>query len=154
MAMRAAVAVATAATAVLGACACGGGSYTSTSQLQPPPWPARVSLISLKADSGFPAPATAHVAVGRINGRLFRRLAALVPRPLPAPLLHSIPGVTICVPVILTIHLTDRERAESHVYRGCQRPPALRPLLRAMCPLLRRPDFCARYRRELVAIRR
>jgi hypothetical protein len=149
MAIRAAVAITTAAIASLGLTACGGDPHTSASRHLPLP----VSLISLQADSGFPAPATAHVAVSRINGKLFERLERLVPHPLPAPLLHRITGVTICVPVILTIHLTGRRRAESHVYRGCQRPPALRPLLSQMCPLLRRPDFCARYRKELAGIR-
>ena len=148
MAMRAAVAVTSAVIATLSLAACGDSQPS-----KPPPDPLRVTLISLQADSGFPAPATAHVAVGRINGKLFKRLARLVPRPLPAPLLHRIRGVTICVPVILTIHLTGGERAESHVYRACQRSAALRPLLRAMCPLLRRPDFCARYRKELVGVR-
>lgn len=149
MAMRVAIAVTTAAVASVGLTACGGDPHTSTS----PPPPLRVTLISLDADSGFPAPATAHVAVGRINGKLFRRLAQLVPRPLPEPLLRRIPGVTICVPVILTIHLAGPRRTESHVYRACQRSPAFRPLLRTMCPLLRRADFCARYRKEMIAIR-
>lgn len=119
----------------------------------PPPPRLHVSLISLQADSGFPAPATAHVAVGRINGKLFRRLAQLVPRPVPPPLLDRVRGVTICVPVILTINLTGNGRTETHAYRGCQRSPAFRPLLRAMCPLLRRPDFCAHYRKEMAGIR-
>jgi hypothetical protein len=148
--MRIAIAVTTAAIASVGLTACGGDPPRSAAR----PLPIRVTLISLEADSGFPAPATAHVAVGRINGKLFRRLAQLVPRPLPEPLLHKIPGVTICVPVILSIHLAGSRHAESHVYRACQRSPAFRPLLRTMCPLLRRPDFCARYRKEMIAIRR
>lgn len=150
MGIRAAVVVTAAALASSGLTACGGGGdpHTSAARILP----LRVSLISLEADSGFPAPATAHVAVGRINGKLFRRLAQLVPRPLPPPLLERIRGVTICVPVILTVNLAGNGRAERHVYRGCQRPPALRPLLREMCPLLRRADFCARYRKELIGI--
>jgi hypothetical protein len=150
MAMRVAIAVTTAAIASVGLTACGGDPHTSAS----PPPPLRVTLISLDADSGFPAPATAHVAVGRINGKLFKRLAQLVPRPLPEPLLHKIPGVTICVPVILTIHLASPRRAESHVYRACQRSAAFRPLLRMMCPFLRRADFCTRYRNDMTPIRR
>jgi hypothetical protein len=139
-----AVILAAALVAVFSAC---GGSSTSS---RVPKWPFRVNLLSLEADAGFPAAATSHVTVRRVNGKLFARLVRLVPRPPPAALTAKVPGETICVPVILTIRLGDGHRhAERYVYRGCQRPPSLRPLLRAMCPLLRRPGFCARYRREL-----
>jgi len=125
---------------------CGGTSAASRA----PEWRFHVNLLSLQADSGFPAPATSHVTLTRVNGRLFARLIRLVPQPLPAPLTRKTPGETICVPVILTVRLGDgHSHARRHVYRGCQRPASLRPLLAAMCPLLRRPDFCARYHNQL-----
>jgi hypothetical protein len=127
-----------------------GGSATS----KPPPVPFHVNRISLTADSGFPAPATVHASVTKANGKLLVRLEKLVPMPLPAPLTKKIPGVTVCVPVILTIHLGDgRRHVQVQEYRACQRPASLRPLMQAMCPLLRRPAFCDQYRNDLAAKR-
>lgn len=146
-----AVSVAAALAVVVAGC---GGSGTAAKKADAPPH-FRVNLISLAADNGFPAPASAHVSVVRgVNGKLFLHLSRLVPMPLPAPLTRRERGVTVCVPVILTVRLGDgHEHARVHAYRGCGRPESFRPLLRAMCPLLRRPGFCAKYRRELEPVK-
>jgi hypothetical protein len=132
---------------MIGAVGCGDSGGKSTI---PPSTHVRVTRITLTADSGFPAPATAHVSVTNVNGKLFVRLTKLVPKPLPAPLTAKVNGVTACVPVILTINTGNgHKHSNVYKYRACQRPASFRPLLRAMCPLLHRPDFCTRYKRDL-----
>jgi hypothetical protein len=109
--------------------------------------PLRVNMLSLSADSGYPGPASRSVTLWRGYKR-FAPIARLVRLPLPSHVTRPKTGMTICVPVILTIRLSDHR---NHVYRACQRPRSLRPVLAALCPLLAGPSFCARYRHELTA---
>ena len=112
--------------------------------------PLRVNMLSLSADTGYPGPASRSVTLWRGYKR-FAPIARLVRLPLPSYVTRPKTGMTICVPVILTIRLSDRR---DYVYRACQRPRSLRPVLGALCPLLAGPNFCRRYRRELAAGRR
>ena len=107
-------------------------------------------MLSLAADTGYPGPASRTVTLWRGYPR-FARTARLVQLPLPTPIIRPKTGMTICVPVMLTIRLSDRR---NHVYRACQRPPSLRPVLAALCPLLAGRGFCQRYRHELTASHR
>jgi hypothetical protein len=99
--------------------------------------PLRVTMLSLAADTGYPGPATRTVTVWQGYKR-FGPIARLVRLPLPARLLGPNTGMTICVPVMLTIRLSDRR---NRVYRACQRPPPLRAVLAALCPLLTGPPI-------------
>jgi hypothetical protein len=143
--MRATVTMLVAATVAVAVSACG----SSTAKQKVADGPLHVNMVALRADTGFPAPASRRVTLWRGYPR-FAAIARLVPLPLPTPLARPKTGMTICVPVMLTIRLSNRH---NYVYRGCQRPPSLRPVLNAMCPLLRQPDFCARYRAELTVAR-
>ena len=108
--------------------------------------PMRVVAITLSADTGFPGPSWTFVRLRR-GEKSFARVVRLLPRPLPAPVTKPRTGITICFPARLTIRSSDGRR---FFYRACQRSPTMRPLLRALCPLLGRPHFCARYHRLLV----
>jgi hypothetical protein len=127
---------------LVGLSACGGDVS------QPPRVvrPVRVVAITLSADTGFPGPSWTFVRLRR-GEKGFPRVVRLLPRPLPAPVTKPRTGITICLPARLTIRSSDGRR---FVYRACQRPPTMRPLLRALCPLLGRRRFCARYHRLLV----
>jgi hypothetical protein len=133
---------------VLTVAACGGGSKPKLTPASVRPL--RVTMLSLAADTGYPGPASRAVTLWQGYKR-FAPIARLVRLPLPPRLLGPKTGMTICVPVMLTIRLSDRR---NRVYRACQRPPSLRAVLAALCPLLTDPHFCQRYRRELTAGRR
>ena len=107
-------------------------------------------MVSLAADTGYPGPATRTLTLWQGYKR-FARTARLVQLPLPKPILRPKTGMTICVPVMLTIRLSDRR---NHVYRACQRPRPLRAVMAALCPLLAGTSYCHRYRHELIASRR
>ena len=126
--------------------ACGGGHASHAVRSS---GPLRVTLLSLSPDTGYTlgqARPSSEPLVTLRGGARFARIARLVPLPPPPPLLGPNAGETICLPVIMTIGLSDDRRL---VYRGCQRPRALRPVLARLCQLLDRPGFCARYRNEL-----
>ncbi len=125
---------------VLAAC---GGQAARPSKV--PSRPLRVTFLALSPDSGFPGPSAATL-LRLQRGERFAQIARLVPRVPPAPVRGPTLGETVCLPVVLTIGLSDGRQL---VYRACQRPRSLRPVLAALCPLLHRPGFCAHYRNEL-----
>jgi hypothetical protein len=102
-------------------------------------------MISLSADTGFPGPRWTFVRLHRGEVR-FASVVRFLPRRLPAPVTKPSTGMTICVPLLLAIRSADGRRV---LYRACQRPPSLLPLIGALCPLLGRPRFCAHYHRFL-----
>jgi len=108
----------------------------------------RVVSLSLSASVGFPGPPSAGITL--TSGRTFARVARLVPLPLPATFrlnpTRTTHPLTVCFPMDLTIGLSNGQNV---VYPSCYRPKSLRPVVRALCPLLDIRGFCARYRHEL-----
>jgi hypothetical protein len=115
----------------------------------PAPGPIRVSSLTITATTGYPGPPT---SLTSDRGRAFRRLARLVPLPLPAEPPSLLPdarhpaGLTVCFPMDLTIGLSN---GKDVVYPACYRPLALRRVLAALCPRLHKRQFCHTYRHEL-----
>jgi len=110
----------------------------------------RVTSLSLSAANGFPGPPSFKVTID--HGTRFERLARLVRLPLPPQATSRPPNLahpdraTICFPMDLAIGLSN---GASVVYPSCSRPRSLLRVLRALCPLVKRPGFCALYRDEL-----
>jgi hypothetical protein len=108
----------------------------------------RVVSISLSASVGFPGSPLAGITL--TGGRTFARVARLVPLPLP-PTFRLDPTetthpLTVCFPMDLRIGLSNGQNV---LYPSCYRPKSLRPVVRALCPLLHVRGLCARYRHEL-----
>lgn len=104
----------------------------------------RVTSLSLIPTTGFPGPPTEVVVVH--GGAKLAALVHLVPKTLPARLVHPHGGLTVCFPMDLEIGLSDGSTLR---YPSCERPHSLLRLIAAMCPLLDKPGFCASERREL-----
>jgi hypothetical protein len=109
--------------------------------------PLHVVSLSLTAANGFPGPPSTHVTVA--SGPVLRRLARLVPLPLPPMPDRRAAGshpLTVCFPMDLRVVLSN---GTSAVYPSCRRPRALRALVGSLCRLLGRPGLCVAYRDEL-----
>jgi hypothetical protein len=104
----------------------------------------RVTFLSLTPTTGFPGPPTDIVTVR--GGRELARIVRLLPARLPRPPSRSPAGSTVCFPMDLTIGLSN---GQSLSYPSCSRPRALRRVVAALCPVLRKPGFCFRFRNEL-----
>jgi hypothetical protein len=116
------------------------------SSKKPPPLDdgkANIRRVSFVVDEGWlPKKATRSVVLTK--GPRFRHVVGLLPRPLPQPARKR--PARVCIPAMLTIELSNGAQFD---YGSCQRPKSFRPLLRSVCDMLGRKDFCDRYRSEL-----